>query len=446
MVLKFLPKGGKLPMTGRIGVVFFPAFDWSLGEKHPEREERLLYTRDQLLEEGLLDRSQFLELSPRIASDTDLLKTHFFVPTIAEQMHPANRVAIGACLNLADSWHKKEIYKGFALVRPPGHHAMQVVHGNRGFCSINNVAVLVDYLRANFGYKRIAVIDSDVHHGDGTQDIFYHDPEVLFISFHQDGRTIFPGTGFAHEMGGPKAFGTTINIPLPPGTGDEGVRLITEEFILPIIDDFKPEIIINSAGQDNHFSDPLGSLRLTSRGYGDFTKSINPDLVLLEGGYAIETALPYVNMSVLLALASEEYRDIKEPGYSKALDRDSKTVLEQIKETLYKLKANLKNPSQVKSDFTKQRGSWVRNKNIFYDTEYFFERQKEVLHDCPNCSGILEIISEAQHGNGKLYPLHGFTLFPSTCSFCRTKAKQWYEEKNKRNMIPSSVQLINKEW
>ena len=97
-------------------------------------------------------------------------------------------------MTAADAVMSGEVKRAFALVRPPGHHAMRIVHGIRGFCTINIEAVMVEYLRSRYGIKKIAVVDTDVHHGDGSQDIFYHDPNVLYISFHQDGRTLYPGT------------------------------------------------------------------------------------------------------------------------------------------------------------------------------------------------------------------------------------------------------------
>ncbi|RYD02436.1 hypothetical protein N752_24200 [Desulforamulus aquiferis] len=169
---------------------------------------------------------------------------------------------------------------------------MRVVHGNRGFCSINNEAVLVEYLRRVHGVKKIAIVDTDVHHGDGTQDIFYHDPDVLFISFHQDGRTIYPGTGFTYELGGPGAYCSTINIPLPPGVTDSGLHYVMDNLISPILKDFEADFVVNSAGQDNHFTDPLGEMLITAQGYAQLTEKLKPDLAVLEGGYAIETALP----------------------------------------------------------------------------------------------------------------------------------------------------------
>lgn len=108
-------------------------------------------------------------------------------------------------------------------------------------------------------------MDTDAHHADGTQEIFYHDPNVLCISLHQDGRTLYPGTGFIHELGGPGAFARTLNIPLPPGTTDEGLLYAVKEFILPVLEDFKPDLVINSAGQDNHYSDPLTNMRFQPR-------------------------------------------------------------------------------------------------------------------------------------------------------------------------------------
>ena len=163
---------------------------------------------------------------------------------------------------------------GFAIIRPPGHHAMTVAHGNRGFCNINNEAIMIEYLRRKYGYRRIAIVDTDVHHGDGTQEIYYHDPDVLFISFHQDGRTLYPGSGFVEELGAPPAVGTTINIPLAPYTTDEGILYVLDRLILPLLEEFKPELVVNSAGQDNHYSDPLANMRFTAAGYAELNRRL----------------------------------------------------------------------------------------------------------------------------------------------------------------------------
>jgi hypothetical protein len=201
-------------MAQKTGVVFFPAFDWAITPTHPEREERLLYTRDQLFEEGIMDLPQLIEYKPRVATYKDIARAHFCVPDIQTQIINAHLIAVGGTLVLADALMDDQISNGFAMVRPPGHHAMRVAHGNRGFCNINNEAIMIEYLRQKYDIQKIAIVDTDVHHGDGTQDIFYHDPDVLFISFHQDGRTLYPGSGFCDELGGPNAFGLTLNIPM----------------------------------------------------------------------------------------------------------------------------------------------------------------------------------------------------------------------------------------
>lgn len=167
-----------------LGLVFFPAFDWMISPGHPERQERLLYTRDQLEEEGLFDCEEIKEYRPRLAEIEDLQRAHVGVPAIARLITPAHLTSAGGCLVAADAVMQREVQRAFALVRPPGHHAMRVVHGIRGFCTINIEAIMVEYLRSRYNIRKIAVVDTDVHHGDGSQDVFYHDPDTLYISFH----------------------------------------------------------------------------------------------------------------------------------------------------------------------------------------------------------------------------------------------------------------------
>ena len=185
----------------RLGVVFFPAFDWAISATHPEREERLLYTRDQLVEEGLFDIPGITEYRPAFASHAQLERVHFCLPTVRAVSTDSHLAAAGGAIRAARLVLEGHEDRAFALVRPPGHHAMRVVHGNRGFCNINNEAVMVEYIRDTYPRPdgrplRIAIVDTDVHHGDGTQDVFWNDPHTLFISLHQDGRTLYPGTGF----------------------------------------------------------------------------------------------------------------------------------------------------------------------------------------------------------------------------------------------------------
>ena len=416
----------------KTGLIFFPAFDWAISPTHPEREERLLYTRDQIFEEGIMDLPQIAEYAPALASIHDIARLHFCVPNVEAQTTEAHLIAAGAAILLADNIVKGEIKNGFALVRPPGHHAMRVVHGNRGFCNINNEAIMVDYLRARHGLKKIAIIDTDVHHGDGTQDIFWHDPDVLFISFHQDGRTLYPGTGYTYELGGPRAYARTINIPLQPGTTDESLLYVVDNLILPILKDFKPEFIVNSAGQDNHYSDPLGGMRITANGYARLTEKLRPDLAVLEGGYAIETALPYVNMGIILALAGLDYSNVREPDYWPGRFKESAERTMHVERLVDELLQRWEMRDKTSPDSKKITGNYyTRGKHIFYDTDYIEENQVEKLKICNNCPGYLLIDSEANHGHSRSGKVLCISVPFTACGACRSEAAGIYEQTKK---------------
>ncbi|KJS88391.1 MAG: histone deacetylase [Peptococcaceae bacterium BICA1-8] len=414
----------------RTGLVFFPAFDWAISPTHPEREERLLYTRDQLFEEGIMDLPQILQLEPRLAEIKDIARVHFCVPDIEFQATKAHLIAAGSAIAIADSLMKGEIKNGFALVRPPGHHAMRVVHGNRGFCNINNEAVMVEHLRKVYGIKRLAIIDTDVHHGDGTQDIYWHDPDVLFISFHQDGRTLFPGSGFMDELGGPLAFGTTLNIPLPPGTTDEGILFVLDKLVLPVLDIFQPELVINSAGQDNHYKDPLANMNFSTQGYATLNKKLAPDIAVLEGGYSIETALPYINMGIIMAMAGIDYSNLYEPDYYKySFKEDSKRlkILETMVEQLFEV---FNKREVIQANNREKAGAFYeRQRHIFYDTDGINEKQLETVKVCPSCPGYITIDSQASHGRSKNSKIYCIVIPIQACSDCQEKAREKYEKK-----------------
>ncbi|MBF0482469.1 MAG: histone deacetylase, partial [Desulfovibrionaceae bacterium] len=316
----------------KLGVVFFPAYDWAISATHPERQERLLYTQDQLREEGLFDIPGVTEYKPELASWLDVDRAHFCFPDVESVATQSHCVSAGGAIRAAKLVMEREADRAFALIRPPGHHAMKVVHGSRGFCNINIEAVMIEWVREHYGRKRVAIVDTDCHHGDGTQDIYWHDPDTLFISLHQDGRTLYPGTGFPMEAGGPRALGRTINVPLPPGTSDEGFLHVIDNLVLPILSDFKPDLIVNSAGQDNHFSDPITDMNFSARGYAVLSERLGPHLAVLEGGYAIQGALPYVNLGIALALAGLDYSHVREPGLDPDKCRQSAKITEYIKE------------------------------------------------------------------------------------------------------------------
>lgn len=382
-------------MKATLGLVFFPAFDWMISPAHPERQERLLYTRDQLEEEGLFDCEEIKEYRPRLAQINDLQRAHIGVPAIGRLITPAHLASAGGCLTAADAVMRGEVKRAFALVRPPGHHAMRVVHGIRGFCTVNIEAIMVEYLRSKYQVRKIAVVDTDVHHGDGSQDVFYHDPDTLYISFHQDGRTLYPGTGFPEEAGSPGAWGTNINLPLLPGTGDEGLHRLYDGLISHILEDFQPELIINSAGQDNHFSDPLASMSVTAQGYARLADKLQADIAVLEGGYSIESALPYVNTGIILAMAGMDYSKVVEPDLSmlRVQDKRCNQRVDQLIEQVGEIYFNRAKTQKQLLD--KCGGIWQRRKGIYYDEEGIREQQLETVHYC-SCGGYFTIQTAAE--------------------------------------------------
>jgi len=276
------------------------------GEDHPERPDRI-----QVLLQlaGGLSRQKFQLLPPRAASRTDIEHTHGADHVrLVESTSRVNRyaldgdtitcrdsfgvglLAVGGFLNLLDSIAAKDSRNGFALVRPPGHHALR----NRamGFCLFNTMAVGAEYLKRIHGAKKILIMDWDVHHGNGTQDAFYDDPSVLFISTHQF--PFYPGSGAVNEVGVNAGAGFTINVPLPAGCGDAEYLQVFEQVVVPAAEKFAPEWILVSAGFDPHRRDPLGGMGVTEAGFGAMAQKLlvlaerfadGRIAFLLEGGY-----------------------------------------------------------------------------------------------------------------------------------------------------------------
>jgi acetoin utilization deacetylase AcuC-like enzyme len=412
------------PKEKKTGLIFFPAFDWAISETHPEREERLLYTSDQVLEEGLLDFTNIKEFKPGIATYADINRAHICVPDAQSLTTPSHLISAGGAITAAQKVLTGEVDNAFALVRPPGHHAMLVAHGARGFCNINIEAVMVEYIRHTYGIKRIAIVDTDCHHGDGTQDIYWNDPDVLCISIHQDGRTLYPGTGFSKDFGGPNALGATINIPLPPHTSDEGFLYVLDRVILPILDEFNPEIIINSAGQDNHYSDPITDMRFSAQGYALLNEKLAPDIAVLEGGYSIEKALPYVNVGIILAMAGLDYSNVREPDYDCERIRQSADITRIIEKEVQNVMSLWKRRSKLKAQITGASPYIRREKNIYYDTDNIMEKQTESVRVCNDCGGLVMINSAADTGK-KIFAV----ILPNQCCpQCRKDGEAFFEQ------------------
>lgn len=409
------------------GLIFFPAFDWAISKTHPEREERLLYTQDQVFEEGLLDLENIREFKPGVATYDDINRCHICVPDAESLTTSSHLISAGGAITAAQKVLTGEVDNAFALVRPPGHHAMLVAHGARGFCNINIEAVMVEYIRKNFGIKKIAIVDTDCHHGDGTQDIYWNDPDVLCISLHQDGRTLYPGTGFIEDFGGPNALGSTINIPLPPRTSDEGFLQVLDNVILPVLDEFQPEIIINSAGQDNHYSDPITNMSFSAQGYALLNEKLAPHIAVLEGGYSIERALPYVNVGIILAMAGLDYSYVREPDYDPEKIRQSTETSNFIEKETRAILDMWKNRKKMKSKIVGSNDYYRRKKNIYYDTDGISERQIESVRICYDCGGSVMIESAADTGR-KIFAV---ILPNSCCPECRKNGEMFFERVNR---------------
>jgi len=215
--------------------------------------------------------------------------------------------AAGSAMEIVRAVVEGNARNGFAIIRPPGHHASST--NASGFCLLNNIAIASRYAQS-IGLNRVMIVDFDVHHGNGTQNIFEKDPSVLLLSTHQSG--IYPGTGMINEIGIGEGEGTIINIPLPPRIGDQAFSAISEQVITPIAKRFSPDIFLISAGFDAHWNDPLASLQLSTSGYYKLGQALvnlaetmceGRIIFLLEGGYDPEDLYDNV-LAIMYALAS----------------------------------------------------------------------------------------------------------------------------------------------
>ncbi len=274
--------------------------------RHPEHAGRIKAVWQQL--QGLLE--QLLPLAPAPASDEQILAVHSAahlrpLTAIASQKRRAfidadtyalpqslaiARLAAGAVIAGVEAVLDGTADNALALVRPPGHHATR--DQPMGFCLLNNIAIGARHAQAKFSCERILILDYDVHHGNGTQDIFYTDGSVQFISIHQS--PLYPGSGALREMGAGAGQGRTINVPLPAGCGDAAYRRIMAEIVAPAIESFKPDIMLVSVGFDAHWMDPLAQMRLSLAGYDELARAClqlaqqvcdGKIVFVMEGGY-----------------------------------------------------------------------------------------------------------------------------------------------------------------
>jgi acetoin utilization deacetylase AcuC-like enzyme len=294
---------------------------------HPEQPARLGAIRRGLVHP--LRKAGAELLAPRFATDEELLRVHSpeHVSQLARALargtgvidddtfiapgtHDATWLAAGGAALLAERLMAGESQVGVLTARPPGHHATR--DQAMGFCLLNNVAVAAAAALAR-GAERVAILDWDVHHGNGTQAIFEHDPRVLFVSVHQ--WPLYPGTGRSDETGLGEGAGRTINVPLPEGASARDYSASLKQVVLPAIEQFAPDLLLVSCGFDAHRDDPLGGMKLSDDDYGAFTNlaSALADKVcrgklgiLLEGGYDLG-ALERAGEAVAEALLGKQH-------------------------------------------------------------------------------------------------------------------------------------------
>jgi len=293
----------------RVGFYDDPLFgEHDAGEGHPERPERLEAVRQGLREGGLVE--DLVPVPPRPATREELLRVHAaaHVDRLASAAGKAVRLdpdtamgprswdaatrAAGAVVDAVERVLDGSLDRAFCAVRPPGHHATP--GRAMGFCLLNNVAVGAAAALAR-GLKRVAVVDFDVHHGNGTQEAFWRDPRVLFVSSHQF--PYYPGTGALDEVGEGEGRGFTVNLPMPAGLGDAEYRRAYREIVEPIGRAFDPELVLVSAGFDAHRDDPLGGMTLSAAGFAELMDAClavasgaarGRLVAVLEGGYDLD--------------------------------------------------------------------------------------------------------------------------------------------------------------
>jgi acetoin utilization deacetylase AcuC-like enzyme len=319
---------------------------------HVEAPERLETAMQVLRERRLLDR--LVEVRPTPVPMEDLLQVHHehyvkFVREVSERgggnldpdtylNHRSFEVALlaaGGLLNLVQAILDGEVTNGFALVRPPGHHALP--GRGMGFCLFNNIAISARYALEHKGLSRILIADFDLHHGNGTQEMFYDTAEVLYFSTHQYPH--YPGSGHWSEIGEGEGEGYTVNVPLPAGVGDEGYERVFDEVLYPLAERYAPELILVSAGYDAHWADPLGMMQLSTTGYAylaNTLKEMAEELCggrlafTLEGGYDLR-AVSHSIAATLQALLGDEVYDPIGPSRQPSVPIDDLIV--QIKGT-----------------------------------------------------------------------------------------------------------------
>lgn len=348
----------------RTALVFTPKYyEHKTGLGHPESPKRLKAIIKQLEKSNLLSSTGKCELvEPALASEEDLELVHTtehirlvkracehggglldLGDTVASrESFEVARLAVGGAMKAVDLVLTKKFKNAFALVRPPGHHAGP--YYAMGFCIFNNVAVAAAHLITRLGFDRVAILDVDAHHGNGTQEIFYKTDKVLYISMHEDPQD-FPESGFVDEVGEGKGMGYTVNIPFPFKAGDEEHLQALDQIVLPIIQQYEPQFLLASVGYDAYCRDPVAKLSLSASAYAAAFEKIlglasivceDRFVAVLEGGYSLRH-LGQLVASTISKMANLPYT--MEDGYpcsrlpGERTRKKAEKILKEVKNT-----------------------------------------------------------------------------------------------------------------
>jgi acetoin utilization deacetylase AcuC-like enzyme len=322
---------------------------------HPENQQRLKTILHVLQEHKMKDRLAPIPAVPITAERLQRVHSPRYIEQVrrlAQQggghldmdtyvrpdSYDAALMAAGGLVEATEAVLNGEVDNAFALVRPPGHHALR--QRGMGFCLFNNVAIAARYALAERNLDRVLIMDFDVHHGNGTQDEFEADPAVMYISTHQ--YPYYPGTGQWNEKGRGDGTGSIVNVPLEGGVGDEGFARIFQEVVGPAAWRFQPQMLLVSAGYDAHWDDPLAYMQLTVNGYASIARALK-DLAdelcdgrlifTLEGGYHLE-ALAYSILNTFAVLLDDDDWQLVDPlGPSPHRERPVEGIIEQVRHT-----------------------------------------------------------------------------------------------------------------
>lgn len=316
-------------------VFFYPQGHQAHAERgHPERPQRVEVMRAALETAGWWEKypqvepltlpesvlhtihsPTYLGILQRICARGEHYDADTYTTPASWQLAQA---AAGGAAAVAQAVWQGRARRGFALTRPPGHHAVH--SAAMGFCLLDNIALAAEYLIQQEGAQRLAIIDLDLHHGNGTQEAFYKRGDVFYFSTHQYPH--YPGSGDLSERGLGPGEGTTANFPLPPFSGDQAFRAVMDEVMLPLLDRFAPRMILVSYGFDPHWRDPLGQLQLSAAGYGELITRLTHwadehcagrMALFLEGGYDLDAAQA-CTLAVVAALLGEPFEDTLGPS------------------------------------------------------------------------------------------------------------------------------------